>query len=66
MAHSIFAERLKATRIELCLNREELEVSCSLPKGVCAQYEGGYREPSLVNLRKIKQGLGIDWARLLD
>ena len=59
------AEKLKELRIEKGLSQREVSSALGMTRNAFTNYENGYREPSLDNLKKICQFFDVSADYLL-
>ena len=59
------AEKLKELRIEKGLSQREVSRALGMTRNAFTNYENGYREPSLDNLKKICQFFDVSADYLL-
>ncbi len=59
------AEKLKELRIEKGLSQREVSSALGMTRNAFTNYENGYREPSLENLKKICQFFDVSADYLL-
>ena len=59
------AEKLKELRIEKGLSQREVSSALGMSRNAFTNYENGYREPSLDNLKKICQFFDVSADYLL-
>lgn len=59
------SKNLKQIRLDLDLTQEELGCVCGFTNTHISHYETGEREPSLYNLKKLKDGLNCTYDDLL-
>lgn len=59
------AEKLKELRIEKGLSQREVSSALGMTRNAFTNYENGYREPSLENLKKICQFFDVSADFLL-
>lgn len=59
------AEKLKELRIEKGLSQREVSSALGMTRNAFTNYENGYREPSLDNLKKISQFFDVSADYLL-
>lgn len=59
------AEKLKELRIEKGLSQREVSSALGMTRNAFTNYENGYREPSLDNLKKICQFFNVSADYLL-
>jgi transcriptional regulator with XRE-family HTH domain len=62
----MFSEQLRSVRLAKGLTQAELAVRCGLHPNAIAQFECGGREPSLKNLVKLADGLGVTIDALVN
>jgi transcriptional regulator with XRE-family HTH domain len=60
-----FGERVRARRLELGKSQEELAKDSSLHWSYLGQVERGQRNPTLHNILKLAEVLGVDPAELV-
>lgn len=60
-----FGENLKEIRGFLDITQEDLAKKCGISATTLSHFESGQREPSMVNLRKLKNGIGCSYDKLL-
>jgi transcriptional regulator with XRE-family HTH domain len=63
-----FGQNLKRLRTEQYypfLTQTEVEIAGDLALGIVSQFETDAREPNLMNLRKLKNGLGCTYDELM-
>lgn len=61
-----FGARLKALRIAAGLSQEQVGLECDLSQTYISEVEGGKRNISLLNIRRIAKILGVPLSRLFD
>lgn len=60
-----FAQNLREIRAVLGMSQEELAKRSGLKASAISHFETGRREPSLANLRRIRNALGASYDALL-
>ncbi|MDX1922161.1 MAG: helix-turn-helix transcriptional regulator [Alphaproteobacteria bacterium] len=66
MINTLFTlgENIKKYRLALDLSQEELADKCGFDRTYISMLERGKRNPSLINLIRLAEGLGINIAKL--
>ena len=65
MKERLLPEKLKELRIEKGLSQREVSSALGMTRNAFTNYENGYREPSLDNLKKICQFFDVSADYLL-
>lgn len=59
------AENIKRIRKEKGLTQKQLGAKCGMAESTLRQYEIGYRNPKIITLRRIADGLGVTLGELI-
>lgn len=60
------ANKIKIRRKELTLSQEKLAEKCNFDRTYISLLERAKRNPSLLNLKKLSNGLDIELSKLLE
>jgi transcriptional regulator with XRE-family HTH domain len=65
-AHAAFGQAIKEVRLEKGVSQEDLAHACGLDRSYMGGVERGERNPSLKNILRIAEGLGVPPTELFE